>query len=104
MGQKWEITCETHINGQTVYDQQIMQHYMYLTNGTEDIVSEGTMTYDNRYRHLLCKDISFKNQYDYRFIKIDELANAPISRAFSFTSKYLLVNINELFKGISVDF
>jgi len=86
------------------YNKQTLQHYMYLTTGSEDIVSTGTMTYENRYRHLLCKDISFSNQYEYRFIKLDELIDNSIFRQFSFTSKYLLISIEELFKGIDINF
>lgn len=46
------------------YDINPLQMMMYLTSGSETIETNTAMsiTYENRYRHLLCKDESFSNQ------------------------------------------
>lgn len=85
------------------YDLQSIQQYMYLTNGNEDIVSQSAMSYDNRYRHLLCKDISFKNQREYRIIKLDELIDNEKFYEFNFMSKYLMVDIDNFFCGVNIE-
>lgn len=82
------------------YDYKIntIQMYMFLTTGSSEIKTnkEISMTYKNRYRHLLCKDIAFKNQREYRFIALNKLINDPIFCSFEFTSNYLLVPIDNL--------
>lgn len=84
------------------YDYSIntMQMYMYLTTGDEKIVHNSSMTYDNRYRHLLCKDISFSNQKEYRFIITDELIEKPAFYDFHFNSPYKILPIDELYRNI----
>ena len=53
------------------YDYEInpLQMYMFLTTGEETVHTNTvmSMTYENRYRNLLCKDISFSQQDEYRF-------------------------------------
>lgn len=85
------------------YDINTIQMYMFLTNGDTEIKTnkELSMTYENRYRHLLCKDIAFENQREYRFIGLDELIKEPVARPFTFTSRYLLVPIDDL-KSLSI--
>lgn len=87
------------------YDYSIntIQMYMYLTTGDEKIVNNSTMIYDNRYRHLLCKDISFSNQQEYRFIILDELIKSPTFYDFQFNSQYKIVSIDELYENIILD-
>ena len=80
-----------------------LRMYMYLTTGDEKLVNNGTMTYDNRYRHLLCKDISFSNQKEYRFIITDELIESPAFYDFHFNSEYKIVPIEELYEKIILD-
>lgn len=80
------------------YDINTLQMYMFLTTGDTTIQQNQkfTMTYDNRYRHLLCKDIVFKEQQEYRFICLDELIKEPVFYPITFSSNYLLVPIDEL--------
>lgn len=85
------------------YSKMWIQQYMFLCTGDENApVGNGTMTYENRYRHLLCKDISFKNQKEYRFVKLDELINKPTKYDFSFNYDYEIVSCNDLFSGFVV--
>ena len=87
------------------YDYSIntMQMYMYLTTGDEKIVHNSSMTYDNRYRHLLCKDISFSNQKEYRFIITDKLIEKPAFYDFHFNSPYKILQIDELYRNIILE-
>jgi len=80
------------------YDINPLQMYMYLTTGQTDIQTNTSisMIYENRYRHLLCKDISFSKQQEYRFIVLDELISGAVFYTFPFTSSHLLVPIKEL--------
>lgn len=80
------------------YDINPLQMYMFLTTGSEQIQTEEhlSMTYENRYRHLLCKDISFENQREYRFVGLDELITEPKFYDFRFDAKYQIVPIDEL--------
>ena len=57
---------------------------------------------DNRYRHLLCKDQFFKEQREYRIILDSEEIHEPHKYDFEYESKYLLVDIDDLFSGIIV--
>lgn len=75
------------------YDRNPIQMYMFLTRGTEEIQTDEylSMTYDNRYRHLLCKDVAFENQREYRFIGLDDLISNPVFYGFNYNGKYLIV-------------
>lgn len=90
------------------YDYSIntLQMLMFLTTGSEEYnkkVSHFTMLDKNGYRHLLCKDISFQNQREYRFICLDELVDHPIFYPFNFTSKYLIVTLSDLKIGVKIE-
>lgn len=89
------------------YDYEInpLQMYMFLTTGNETIQTNSvmSMTYANRYRHLLCKDVEFSNQEEYRFIGLDELITEPVFYSFSFTSKYLIIPIEQLKQPLRVE-
>ena len=80
------------------YDMNPIQMYMFLTMGTEEIQTDKylSMTYDNRYRHLLCKDVAFENQREYRFIGLDDLISNPVFYNFKYNGKYLIVPIDDL--------
>lgn len=84
------------------YDYEInpIQMYMYLATGEEKIESNKplSMTYENRYRHLLCKDTSFENQKEYRFIGLNDLIKKPVFYDINFKSKYIILPIDELEK------
>lgn len=86
------------------YDINSLQMFMFLTTGSEKIQTNAvmSMTYDNRYRHLLCKDISFSNQEEYRFIGLDELIMEPVFYSFSFNSQYLMVPIERLKQPLTI--
>lgn len=85
------------------YSKMWIQQYMFLCKGDEDAeIGNGIMTYDNRYRHLLCKDIAFKNQKEYRFIKLDELIDSPKTYEFAFDYDYEIVPCEKLFSGFTV--
>ena len=80
------------------YDMDPIQMYMFLAMGTEEIQTDKylSMTYDNRYRHLLCKDVAFENQREYRFIRLDDLISNPVFYNFKYNGKYLIVPIDDL--------
>ena len=82
------------------YDINDIRMASFLTTGDELSYKIGkvvmSMTYDERYRHLMCKDKYFIEQNEYRFIVTDELSDVPIFYNFSFESKYVLLPISEL--------
>lgn len=87
------------------YDINDINMMSFLTTGDEDSYRAGvtlSMTYDERYRHLLCKDRSFSNQNEYRFIITDVLTDVPVSYDFIFDCTYKLLPIDELLDGVSV--
>lgn len=86
------------------YDINPLQMFMYLTTGSETIETNTvmSMTYENRYRHLLCKDKSFSNQEEYRFIELNELITEPVFYPITFTSKYLIVPIEQLKQPLQI--
>ncbi len=88
------------------YDINPLQMYMFLCTGTETIKTNSviSLTYENRYRHLLCKDTSFSNQEEYRFIQTDELHAHPVFYPIRFTTKYMLIPIAELKNSIRISF
>lgn len=87
------------------YDINPLQMIMYLTTGSETIETNTvmSMTYENRYRHLLCKDESFSNQEEYRFIELNELITEPVFYPITFTSKYLIVPIEQLKQPVQIN-
>ncbi len=84
------------------YDYEInpLQLYMFLTTGDDNAVIQKnipiSMTYKNRYRHLLCKHTDFAKQQEYRFIGLDELITKPVLYPFTFTSRYEIVSVEQL--------
>lgn len=87
------------------YEINSLQMYMFLTTGDTELKrnEELSMTYKNRFRHLLCKDVSFENQKEYRFIGLEELIHEPIFYPFTFTSKYMLIPIDKLKKALLIE-
>ena len=87
------------------YDSNSIQMYMYLATGnTEEKFNERlTLTYENRYRHLLCKDIDFEKQQEYRFIVLDDLITKPVFYDYEFSSEYVLVPIDDLKHEIAIE-
>lgn len=81
------------------YDYNTLQMYSFLSTGTEEYEKgvEMAITYDNRYRHLLCKDTDFKIQQEYRFIILDQLTENAVFYPITFSSAYLIVPIDELY-------
>ncbi len=85
------------------YSKMYIQQYMFLCTGDEYApIRSGTMTYENRYRHLQCKDIAFRNQKEYRFVKLDELISKPTKYDFKFNYNYEIVSCSDLFSGFIV--
>lgn len=86
------------------YDINPIEMYMFLATGNTSIRTNEklSVTYDNRFRHLLCKDISFSNQNEYRFIILDQLIYQPIFHDIDFNTSYKIVEINELINGIQI--
>lgn len=84
------------------YNHNTIQMYSFLANGTEEYEKgvEMSVTYDNRYRHLLCKDNDFAIQQEYRFIVLDQLIDEPVFYPFHFSSAYIIVPIDELYGRI----
>lgn len=85
------------------YDINPLGMFMFLCTGCETLQknTELTMTYENRYRNLLCKDIAFSQQKEYRFIGIDELITSPVFYKFEFRSLYAIVPIDQLYTPFS---
>ena len=88
------------------YDYSInpLQMFMYLTTGEEEIITNQVLSFteDNKYRILFCKDITFSNQKEYRFINTQRLIDEAISCDFDFNTKYLLIPIEELKTPVQV--
>lgn len=84
------------------YEYNTLQMYSFLSNGTEEYKKgiEMTVTYDNRHRHLLCKDNSFSLQQEYRFIILDQLIENAVFYPIDFSSNYLIIPIDELYNKI----
>lgn len=82
------------------YDINDLRMAMFLTTGDENSKISGgfmgTTTYEDRYRHLLCKDKDFAEQNEYRFIILDELISSSKFYKYLFNSKYLIVPISRL--------
>lgn len=76
----------------------------FLLTGRESTSLENQlcMTYENRYRHLLCKDEAFSNQNEYRFIVLDELSDLPKFYSFNYKGRYKLIKIDELRKQMDI--
>ena len=60
------------------------------------------MTYDNRYRHLLCKHMDFEEQREFRIIILDKKIEYPCSYSFKFCSEHKIVDLDTLFNGINI--
>lgn len=88
------------------YDINDIQMLSYLTTGDEYSFKSGlkmqAMTYENRYRHLLCKDESFANQDEYRFIVLDKLSDILIFYPIQYMGRYKLLKIDDLKNPIDV--
>lgn len=88
------------------YEMNDVRMLSYLTTGDEESYKgKGitlSMTYENRYRHLLCKDVAFSAQSEYRFIVTDQLVDGAVFYPFELTSKYLLVEISTLEQPIEI--
>lgn len=86
------------------YDINTLQMFAYLATGSEEYEKNKEMvtTYDNRFRHLLCKDIAFSQQQEYRFIVLDELIENPVFYPFNFSSEYMIVPIDDLYNVIEI--
>lgn len=89
------------------YDYNSLNMMMFLSCGDENAaVPAGKLslavTYEDRYRILLCKDTEFKNQDEYRFITLDELSSEPEFYHFSYNGKYILVPIEELINPMNL--
>lgn len=89
------------------YDINTLQMFFFLTTGSEDIKKDApclSMTYENRYRHLLCKDKYFEGQREYRFIGMDESINSPVAYSLNkFSSKYVILPIDDLRNPCKID-
>ena len=89
------------------FDTNEIRMASFLTTGNEETEQKSgiayTTTYEDRYRHLLCKDNNFKDQDEYRFIILDELIKEPKKYSFEFKSAYKIVPIDDLVTGVEVD-
>ena len=89
------------------YETNDLNMMSFLSTGDEDAhLSNGavtlSVTYEDRYRILLCKDKEFANQDEYRFVVLDELSDVPVSYDFSYGGKYLLLPIDSLLDTIDL--
>lgn len=85
------------------YDVNSLEMFMFLCTGCEILQknAELIMTYENRYRNLLCKDIAFSQQNEYRFIGLDEHIALPVFYEFKFNSRYAIIPIDQLYSPMS---
>lgn len=87
------------------YDINDMNMLSYIITGdgnSSPREKKMAMTYDNRYRHLLCKDEAFANQNEYRFIVLDETSDAPVFYPIQYSGRYKLIEIDELNSPVSI--
>ena len=86
------------------YDMNPLQMYSFLSTGDEEykVNEEMSVTYDDRYRHLLCKDIHFSLQQEYRFIVLNQLTNNAVFYPIFFSSCYAIVPIDELYDKVEI--
>lgn len=86
------------------YDINSLRMYMFLATGNEEIQIgvEKSMTYENRCRHLVCKDLDFEQQHEYQFICTDELITEAVFYPFEFTSAYAIVPIDRLYSPLKI--
>ena len=63
-----------------------------------------SMSYSNRYRHLLCKHVDFKEQREFRIIILDDMIMESYSYPYSFVSKYEIIDLDSFFGGVEVCF
>lgn len=86
------------------YNMNTIEMLMFLTTGCTEVKTnqELYMTYANKYRQLLCKDIDFETQQEFRFVMSNELITEPKFYKFRFTSKYMLVPIDKLKDFINI--
>ncbi len=84
------------------YEYNSLQMFAFLSSGAEAYKksAEIAVTYDNRHRHLLCKDTFFSMQQEYRFIVLDQLIKEAVFYPINFSSKYLIVPISNLYNKI----
>lgn len=84
------------------YEYNTIQMYSFLSSGMEEYNKnvEKAVTYDNRYRHLLCKDTSFSVQQEFRFVILDQLIDEAVFYPIDFSSKYIIVPIDDLYNKI----
>jgi hypothetical protein len=89
------------------YETNDLNMMSFLSTGDEDAhLSSGivtlSVTYEDRYRILLCKDKEFANQDEYRFVVLDELSDIPVFYRFNYSGKYLLLPIDSLLDPIDL--
>lgn len=61
-----------------------------------------SLTTENIYRQLYCKNDTLKAQQEYRFILLDRYIDKAIFLPFKFSSKYKIVPIDDLYKEIEL--
>lgn len=97
------VSDHIHYYDYSINDIRMMS---FLTTGDEKKYKNQKirfeMSYANRYRHLLCKDIAFRDQEEYRFIVLDELIECPKFYKYDFNSKYQIVPIDRLKQPLEV--
>lgn len=89
------------------FDYDLMDiNMMYFLTGVDKFENNKPygMIYDNRYRHLLCKDIAFEEQREYRLILLDDKIIEPKEYEFKFETTYEIVDLQQLFDGIKVKY
>lgn len=86
------------------YDVNLLQMYMFLSSSSTEIMDTKTLSlnYNDRHRLLLCKDLAFAYQQEYRFIILEELIEEPVFYNFNFASDYILLPVDELRREIEV--
>ena len=87
------------------FDYDILDiNMMYFLLGVDTFEKNQpySMKYSNRHRHLLCKDISFSEQREYRIILLDDEITEPQKYNFNFNSQYKIVDLHELFSGVKI--
>ena len=103
------VKKQLHAEASTVryydYSKNNLEQYLFLTSDNPNNSEKKlTMNWDRGYKHLLCKDVSFINQQEYRFIILNELITEPKKYDFNFDDNYKLVSTQDLFSGLEIAF
>lgn len=81
-----------------------MQYMKYLVQDEPPVVENGKKTYrflaKHVYRSLLCKDVFFKNEQEYRIILVNEKISKGTGYPVRFSNEIHVMDLNSFFEGM----